>query len=203
MTRTSIKARLRKSGTVKVDPVKEMARIILIKLTDFNGTILDVLKRKLEKTFSRNVEVRNEILNLGFAFDPGRKQYRSPLLLDRLRRIEKRPADRVMGVVDKDLYTPGFDFIFGEAEVVSGIATLSLYRLKPESYGMHSDPKIFGQRSGKEAVHELGHLYNLDHCQEPACVMRFSTSIVEVDRKSPEFCVNCGLKLKNIPLNHR
>jgi archaemetzincin len=106
-----------------------------------------------------------------------------------------------LGIVDVDLYSPEFDFVFGEAEMSSGVATLSLYRLRPEYYGLSPDAKTFEERVIKEAVHELGHLYGLGHCTNKKCVMRFSTSIVDVDRKSEAFCLKCWRWLKeNIPL---
>ncbi|MFC2068039.1 hypothetical protein ACFLTP_03390 [Chloroflexota bacterium] len=62
-----------------------------------------------------------------------------PRLLSRLRRIKKNCHDKIIGLVEVDLYSPEFDFVFGEAEISSGVATVSLYRLEPERYGLRSD----------------------------------------------------------------
>jgi archaemetzincin len=112
-------------------------------------------------------------------------------LLSRLRRIKREAEDKVLGVVDVDLYTPGFDFVFGEAEIASGVATLSLHRLRPGSYGSPADESLFYERAVKEAVHELGHLYGLGHCPNRRCVMSFSTNLSKVDRKRRAFCPEC------------
>ncbi len=98
--------------------------------------------------------------------------------------------------MDVDLYSPEFDFVFGEAEIGSGVATVSLYRLPLERYGLRPDTKVFEERAVKEAVHELGHLYHLDHCSNPKCVMHFSTSLVDIDIKGKTFCSKCQQKLK-------
>ena len=95
-----------------------------------------------------------------------------------------------------DLYSPEFDFVFGEAEIRSGVATLSLYRLRPERYGLPPNAKTVEERVVREAVHELGHLYGLGHCTNTKCAMHFSTSLVDVDRKGKAFCSKCQRRLK-------
>jgi archaemetzincin len=97
--------------------------------------------------------------------------------------------------VDVDLYSPEFDFVFGEAEISSGVATLSIYRLRPERYSLPPNAKTFEERAVKEAVHELGHHYSLGHCPNTNCVMHFSTSLVDIDRKGKTFCSKCQHRL--------
>ena len=43
----------------------------------------------------------------------------------------------------------------------------------------------------KEMIHELGRVYGLDHCSYPKCIMYFSNSISDTDRKTAEFCDIC------------
>ena len=173
-----------------------MGKIILVLLSEINEHMLEVLKQGLEQTFHRTVETRAKIRSLDYAHDSSRNQYISPRLLSRLRRVKKDCHDKILGIVDVDLYSPEFDFVFGEAEIGSGVATVSLYRLRPERYGLRPDTKIFEERAVKEAVHELGHLYHLDHCTNPKCVMHFSTSLVDIDIKGKTFCSKCQQKLK-------
>ncbi len=90
-----------------------------------------------------------------------------------------------------DLYAPGLNFVFGEALVFRGPALISVYRLRPEYYGMLWDEGLFHERVLKEAVHELGHTLGLGHCKNPRCVMFFSNSILETDRKSAQLCRLC------------
>ncbi len=173
-----------------------MGRIIIVLLSEISERVLEVLKRSLEQTFNRVVQTRAKIRSLGNAYDPSRNQHISPKLLARLRRIKRGSGDKVLGVVDVDLYSPEFDFVFGEAEISSGVATLSLYRLRPERYGLPPNAKTVEERVVKEAVHELGHLYGLGHCTNTKCAMRFSTSLVDVDGKGKAFCSKCQQWLK-------
>jgi archaemetzincin len=97
----------------------------------------------------------------------------------------------ILGVTGVDLTVPGLNFVFGLADPGSRAAVISLARLYPEFYGQPRDPRRFKERAVKEAVHELGHLWGLGHCPNPACVMFFSNSLANTDRKGPGFCRAC------------
>jgi archaemetzincin len=106
--------------------------------------------------------------------------------------------DRVLGVTDVDLYAPSLNFVFGEAECPGDVALVSLFRLDPKFYDQKDD-LLLSQRTLKEAVHELGHTFGLRHCGSLDCVMFFSNSIYDTDRKQERFCTSCWDKVnKNI-----
>jgi archaemetzincin len=173
--------------------VAENNRIILVKLTHIDEAVLKALKDRLESTFHRSVEIRSRIGSLEYAYVPPRRQYDSPEILVRLRRTKRDPGDKVLGVVDVDLFSPGFEFIYGEAEVATGVGTLSLFRLRPEN--SRNGNEILLERAVKEAIHELGHLFGLRHCRNRRCVMRFCPEISGVDEKMAAFCSKCSVKL--------
>jgi len=110
------------------------------------------------------------------------------------------PGDEfILGVTGVDLTAPGLNFVFGLADHRNRAAIISLARLYPEFYGQPRDPGRFKARAITEAVHELGHLLGLGHCLDPACVMAFSNSLADTDRKGPEFCRACRGRLSWLP----
>lgn len=128
---------------------------------------------------------------IGF-YDEERDQVRADLLVEELAR-ELRPFSLVL--IDADAYVEELNYVFGIAKPGwGGIVFLS--RLKPEYYGQPPSEGLFLNRLLKEAVHELGHAFGLEHCRTPRCVMRFSNSIVEVDAKSHRFCIRCSHTLQ-------
>jgi len=171
-------------------------RIILRPLAQIDSQLLEMLKKNLEYTFNCPVEIKPEIGSLHYACDPERKQYLSPRLLAGLRRFGKEPDDRCLGIVDLDLYSPGLNFVFGEADIGSGVAIVSLCRLRPERYGLPHSEALFRDRAVKEAVHELGHTYSLRHCADVKCAMHFSNSLADTDVKGASLCQKCQQRLK-------
>jgi archaemetzincin len=86
------------------------------------------------------------------------------------------------------------NYVFGEAYAPGRVALISLWRLKPEFYGENAGSAVFMLRMLKEAVHELGHTLGLQHCPRGLCVMHFSNSIFDTDRKQSLFCGQCYLQ---------
>ena len=122
------------------------------------------------------------------AFNIQRRQYRATSFLSLAR---PEPGDRVLAVTDRDLYTDDLNFVFGIADSPGRCAVISLYRLR-----MGADRGTFRHRAVKEAVHEIGHTFGLAHCANPLCVMFFSNSLPDTDRKGTEWCESCKQKFQ-------
>ena len=139
------------------------------------------------------------------AFEIAREQYRSDVILAKVQSFaaKEKGVDRVLGIVDLDLFVPNLNFVFGEAECPGRAALISLWRLRPEFYGKRANTEVFLERSTKEAVHELGHTLGLTHCTNVFCVMFFSNSIFDSDRKRSFFCNKCYLEAEVVINNLR
>jgi archaemetzincin len=74
-------------------------------------------------------------------------------------------------------------------------------RLRESFYGGHNDEELFLARVTKEAVHELGHTFDIQHCANRRCVMAFSNSLEGTDRKEQTFCSACEMQVPRLPTN--
>ena len=128
------------------------------------------------------------------SWDQRRGQHLASMLLAELPSPHSL-VDRVLGVVDLDIFATGLNFVFGEADITGKRALISLQRLRQEFYGLPKNENLFQERAIKEAVHELGHTYGLKHCPNPVCVMHFSNSLPDTDAKGQNFCPACKVRL--------
>jgi archaemetzincin len=168
-------------------------KITLKSLGNIADEIMEELKYRVGGIFHCPVEIKAGFSDLTQAYNPERKQYYSSKLLASLKKSEKN--ERVVGIADVDLYVPRLNFVFGEANIVSGTAIVSLCRLRPEYYGLAPDEALFLERATKEIVHELGHTFGLGHCPNNKCVMHFSNSLADTDVKEAHFCSKCRPKI--------
>ncbi|MBS7643720.1 archaemetzincin family Zn-dependent metalloprotease [Candidatus Bathyarchaeota archaeon] len=181
-----------------------MLRILIVPIGQIDLDTLNTLRDKLIQIFPNtdcNI-LTNEMPIPKQAYNPARAQFFSTQILEVLINYSKQiEADRVLGVTNVDLYVPHLNFVFGEAQCPGRTAIISLHRLQPEFYGFPPDIDLFRARTLKEAVHELGHTFGLKHCQQPKCVMFFSNSILDTDRKHSSFCETCNQTLeKNLEI---
>lgn len=164
--------------------------IKIVPLIDPPLFILNEIKNNFEKTFKfpvlieKNLNIPDDYKNLL------RNQYPVGKLIFYLKENIKDESLKIIGIISEDIYEDGYNFLFGSAELNGKYAIVSLYRLFEE------DKKLFLDRSIKESTHELGHTFGLGHCNNKSCVMNFSLSINDVDKKEKNFCKLCETKLR-------
>ena len=98
-------------------------------------------------------------------------------------------------LTDVDLYYTGLNFVFGLEDPTKSCTIVSLMRLRTEFYDEMPSMITLEDRAVKEVLHEIGHYVGLDHCYNITCVMSFSPSVFDVDKKKRDFCEDCKVKM--------
>ncbi len=161
-------------------------RVLLVPFRPVQHEDIEFLMHALsERGMKLSIATEKEIP--ATAFNRARQQYRGNPFLN-VARGER--TDRVLAVTNYDLYARNLNFIFGLAESGGKSAVISLFRLR-----MGADEETFRGRAIKEAIHELGHTWGLSHCKNPRCVMHFSNSLEDTDRKETDWCERCNRQL--------
>jgi archaemetzincin len=135
------------------------------------------------------------------AYNSKRNQFNASQILSEVSALFKHTGFfRILGLLDRDIYVEGLNFIFGLAEkplnIFSEHPLIALVSTRRLSAGLSEyTSRVFKLRLIKESVHELGHTLSLDHCLND-CVMRFSNTIFEADLKPVSFCNECFSKAR-------
>ena len=157
------------------------AVVVLVVLTDprpgaarFAPALVDAIVAELQRVYQVEVRRIDARTLPRSAFYAPRRRYRADALLEFLG--EQIPAGapartRVLGLTTADISTTKDGFkdwgIFGLGELNGTAAVVSSHRLRRKA----KDAEQLRWRVTNTAVHELGHVLGLDHCEEPRCVM--------------------------------
>ncbi len=171
-----------------------MIKIVIIPIGETDQNTIDPIACALRETYESETVISDAVPIPEKTYNSRRRQHHATRILKALETLKPRGYDIVLGVIDRDLYVPELNFVFGEADVMARIAVIGLPRLRQEYYGLEPDRALFLLRAAKEAIHETGHTCGLGHCPDPRCIMHFSNSLRDTDAKEPRFCVVCRNK---------
>ncbi|CAF0891876.1 unnamed protein product [Adineta steineri] len=176
-----------------LDVIVEFAKIF------FSGCVVELLPTV---DFTKDMRKRE--------FD-GRTQYLTDgfhnyLVRTRSRRDTKREL-LCVAVTMADIYPDeDWSFVYGEARTKEGVGVYSFVRLDPLFYRATSKEilqtplteehrVIMLQRCIDTLLHEIGHLFGLEHCVYYACLMNGANNEKEMDRQPSHLCPVCLCKL--------
>ena len=110
--------------------VSTKSKIVIVPLGDVDYGIVNKLATNLVSIFNAAVDILQGIRIPQEAYNQQRGQYYSTVILNKLDLLRANPREKILGVIDEDLYVPSLNFVFGEADPLSKVAVISLFRLK-------------------------------------------------------------------------
>jgi archaemetzincin len=173
-------------------------KVGILQLGQISSEVLADIAEGIHKIYpDTSAEVIREVLSVPQnAFDRKRNQYNSALILNEVRLFATKHQDfhRILGIIDADIFALGLNYVFGEAYMSGSAALVSLYRLKPEFYKDKPNISLYMLRARKEVIHELGHTLGIKHCPRLLCLMHFSNSVFDTDKKQNLLCDDCYMQ---------
>lgn len=169
-------------------------KIVITPIGDVPAGLMDRIGTEIERVFGFRTEILPLIHETDLTVDAARGQVHSTPVLGILSSLAPPQALKVLAVTKADLFIPILTYVFGEAQLGGKACILSTHRLKEPPFPTTAE-ESFGCRVAKEAVHELGHTFNLRHCPEQTCIMHYCRSLRDVDRKSNHLCRYCAVLL--------
>ena len=173
-----------------------MQKIIISPIENIDACNYQLMGQEIHRTFGFQTEINSLLQNVHFAYDLTRDQYHSTAILEKLASISPSKAIKVVAITSVDLFIPILTHVYGEAQLAGKACIVSIYRLQ-EGLSIAAIEKEFENRVLKEVLHELGHTFNLRHCNDKACIMHYCRSIKDVDRKSDQLCRYCKILLED------
>ena len=173
-----------------------MQKIIISPIENIDACNYPLLGQEIHRTFGFQAEIKSLLQNVNFAYDLTRDQYHSTAILEKLASTSPSQAIKVVAITNVDLFIPILTHVYGEAQLAGKACIVSTFRLQ-EGLSITNIEKEFENRIIKEVLHELGHTFNLRHCNDNTCIMHYCRSIKDVDRKSDQLCRYCKILLED------
>jgi archaemetzincin len=162
---------------------------------------IDIIAGILDRRFNKEVVVLPGMkLDKSFK-NKERGQYDATLL--RIWAMDNVPKDafRFITVLEQDIFTGRYNFIFGQAQMPGKVSVISLNRFVSVARSLYpSEKAAYISRMEKLFIHELGHNFGLQHCPDGNCVMHFANSMAELEASSADYCPECLKKLMELSM---
>ena len=171
------------------------SKLVVVPLGEVDFMLVNRLAAELGPVFNRSVDILKGMKLPQEAHNEVRNQYYAQVVLSKLERIKANNREKVIAVCEEDLYLPDDTYVLGHTDTLAGAVVVSLYHIRQEFYGLPEDESKVYPRLFKEAVHRVGHLFQLSECRNPKCVNYYSQVMLDIDSKGEKFCDVCRRRL--------
>lgn len=188
-----IPARVGHGGTFMAPAVIALAMLVdIVPVGNVSAEVKRAASTALRSVYDCDVSVNDSQSIPNGAYDSDRNQYSAETFIQLAERVGR--GEKNIAITPQDLFYRRRNYVFGLAYLDGSGSVVSTYRLQTSSDGGFSNQSaadIFEDRVRKEIVHEIGHTYGLEHCDNNRCVMNFSPTVREVDIKEEHLCGSC------------
>lgn len=159
----------------------------LIPMGPTDPVAVSIVAANLQAIIGVNADIQSPRPEPDFAYLPERHQYDSMKIIKALS-LENAGAPLKMGITALDICTPILTFVYGESQLGGSSALISIRRIQS------TDLNQTYERVAKIGIHEVGHIFGLEHCWKTRCLMHFSRNIDQLDTLPLGFCSACGFE---------
>jgi len=168
-------------------------RIDLVPVGDVGSEVIDTSVDVLRQRYDVDVVDRSPVTVPEDAYDQRTGQYNAERFINIAESIGR--GSKNIALTGVDIFYRQRNFVFGLAYLDGKGCVVSTHRLNMTADGGGfddgSDREKFIDRVRKEVIHEVGHTLGMRHCDNDNCVMSFSPTVTEVDRKFERTCPSC------------
>lgn len=179
------------------DVKKENHSLAILPFKGVDSGLLNELRTGLQKQLNVKITLLDDAAIPSFAFYKPRQRYIADSLLVFLRQTNKARFEKIIGITTKDISTKkdthenwgilGLGSCPGEACVISSFRA-------GKTKVSHKD---FLRRMITLSLHELGHMYGLEHCPVTTCIMKDAQGKMNLD-DGDSYCEKCRHYLAGI-----
>jgi archaemetzincin len=172
------------------------ATVLIAPIGEFDADILSAVEKMVPQVFGLPCRIEPVIDDISFAWNEARGQYHSTSILKELSEKASTDVLKIIALTHSDLFIPILTHVYGEAQLGGRSAIVSTFRLEG-GISPVGQRALYLERIAKEAAHELGHTFDLRHCEDHQCLMHYCRRIADVDAKTIRLCRYCKVLLKD------
>jgi archaemetzincin len=167
----------------------EKALLDLIPLGQVDPLVLSIVGANIQAVLGLATDNAIPEPKPAYAYLSSRRQYDAVTILKTLA-ADSDGAPLKLGITSCDLCIPILTYVYGESQLGGKAAVVSLNRL----IHRYSRERTF-TRIAKICIHEVGHIFGLEHCWDAGCLMRFSKQLDQLDQLPLHFCSACEYEM--------